>query len=701
MFPFFLDHSIVQIYTHRWSVGCTIILAAVFFPILALLAGFAGRLQLAAWAWAQAPSCLASPATVEKAIYEAEGQRNLHNRCLEINTGGIAVRVPTDCNIDICSEFAEAAILRLSQLFPGSPPLPVIELRPLYDTLGKFDNPFTLGIDPSGPEPLRTLTHELTHLYLLWALIPGLPVDCPRWLNEGLAETVSGELLGDTASWGTQAMIRSNDFLELYEVSPAFSWSKPPVEWHARTAAKMILELHGEHGLQNMIKGLRFARPFFSVYPIVSGQPLSYFETLWIDRFKRERILENLDSEKILSRLTWIAQNRQYAELQHLLANISQEIITPEKRQYLLSLSRIQEASKRFACGDYLSGLGWLRGIDRNLPEYKSLLPVLDNIQELVALQTASSAFAPLGGNKLTADYSIRAQFFAWFAALLISGVIVIAYNWLRSKLVGRLSDLWYSRNILRCLVTGVTGLAGGWFLRFLVISMIPYSGLAAIPDRERIILAETLVVLLWLAMAWQVRRWYLESSRNFAGRELHTVAATPSIKPRFSVYILVFTAGLAPPLLAAWQLGWHRMEYKGLEMMGAFLLLLAGSGAFSLAVWGNERYWSSPDDSVLPAAIIYALFRGGLAADLAGSIFALAVGRKICLMSRTCKSFWPLIIFDLLAIGPAAILTVAWFPAVDPVFGIWHGGCSPIWWWLLSAAILHFIKIPAAPKNN
>ena len=477
---------------HKGKILFIWVLAAAFFPIMGLIAQFFDRLPLAATAWELAPRRPFIREITRRVQFEASAQTSLRENCREDNVGRLLFRrekgglrfnplAQDGRRLSFVGEDDDAwlydiekSVKRLAQLLPGSPPLPVIEVRELYDSHGNFTNPFSLAINSDSDEPVRTVVHELTHLYLLWALIPGFPVDCPRWLNEGLAEHVSGEAMNDAEGWGKYAMVRRSSLVDLDEVSPAFSWQGREVEWQARDAVAMLVEQHGEKTLHRLINGLRLARPFHSVYPIVTGKPLDSFAAAWKEKFTRERVLESQARSEISSRLLWLAKHRGFVELQPLLQGLSARYLAGEEQSALTSQARMYEANKSLAKDSHLEALGWLRRVDPDVPGNEALRVLIEEArQSKLAIEPSAEPVKRVVSEKYSFDSA--GYLLAWVLAVLCSGLLVAGYTILRPKLAVRLKRCWQSPSsgvAFRWLVVGLTGLVGAWFLRFLVISL-------------------------------------------------------------------------------------------------------------------------------------------------------------------------------------------------------------------------------------
>lgn len=695
----------------KLRIAVAIFMSLFFFPVVALIAQFFDMQSLAAKAWELSPKRRYFAEIRQRVIFDAETQAELRRNFREIKVGDLRIRLkkgrserghPAERIISGSSDGSEAnswsadlkaSLDRLAKLLPGSPPLPVIEVRELYDSHGYFNNLFSLAINSDSDEPLRTIMHELTHLYLLWALIPGLPVDCPRWLNEGLSEHLSGEAMHDAQDWARYAMVRQQSLVDLDEVSPAFSWSGYAVEWHARDAVAMLLDRIDETTLHRMINGLRLARPFHSVYAIVTGQPFENFADDWKENFRRLRVLESLPKADVLSRLTWLAENRGFVEVQQLLRGLPVHRLSKEEQELVMGRARLFEAAKCHNRGDNLEALGWIRRVNPDLPWSDSVRKQIESARSSILAIEPSSRTDWRFPDKEKSSFSEEERFFAWLLSIFACGLIVAFYSVTRAWLVTRLKRCWLtpsSRTAFRWLVVGITGLAGGWFLRFLVISMIPYAGLVALSDLHRIMLAEVLVVILWLGLAWQLDRWQSQSG------EVQTRWSSTGSESQAGIGINLLTflvVGILPPLLASYQNGWRVMGLEAAQIWLAAILFLALTAAFGLVVWQAAILWKDGAGSNVGPVLVYALFRGGLAADPYGSLFALVAGWQLLKLARRTQSPSFAILGDLLLCGPALLLCAGWFPACDPVGGYWYGGGSALIWWLPAALILLLLR--------
>ena len=454
----------------------------------------------------------------------------------------------------------------------------------------------------------------------------------------------------------------------------------------------MLLELHGEKTLRRLIDGLRLARPFHSVYPLVTGQTLDSFTAAWKEKVTRQRVLENQPRHEISLRLLWLAKHRGFVELQPLLNGLSERYLAEDERNALISQARLHEASKCLARNSHLEALGWLRRVDPDIPGNEALRGLIEEArQSKLAIEPSERPVKRVLSNKHGNDNTGR--FGAWVLAVVFSGFLVAAYTILRSMLAVSLKRCWQSPSsgvAFRWLVIGLTGLAGAWFLRFLVISMIPYGGLAALSDLHRIMLAETFAIVLWLGLAWQIGRWNFDRADQQSAVSAAEMLSGKSSSNDLAVFMAV---GILPPLLAAHQAGWMPTGFEASQTLFSAMLFMAGSAAFGLVVWEAAIQWKRGPGNTLGPALIYALFRGGLFADPFGSLFALVVGWRLVAIARSSRSVAQPIIGDILLCGPALMLCAGWFPACDPIGGYWYGGGKAIIWWLPAAIALFALR--------
>ncbi|MEW6711354.1 MAG: hypothetical protein AB1403_16135 [Candidatus Riflebacteria bacterium] len=681
-----------------FRISICLIIALFFYPIIGLIAEFCNNLPLAAAVSHIAPEFVIGKERLDRIALEARAQEKLYKNHQQAVAGNLKFILPPEADSKDWINAGNQAVATLSRLLLVNPPLPVVESRLLHDAYGKMDNLLVLAVNHKGEEPLRTMAHELTHFFLLWALLPGMPVDCPRWLNEGLAEHVSGMVVGDGEGWCRFAVITRNQVAPLHVISPGFSWENWHVEWPAREATRLLIEESGEAGFRRLVDGLRFARPFLSVYQIVTGKNLQQFETRWLDFLEKNRVLDNLNSEEAFARMKWMAENKSNPEFRPILRQTPANILAGPKKKILADLSRMNEARRRLLAGDAAEAAGWLFPIFSDYPGLKELreevFQAIRDKSQIGLISAIGSSVGPV--LEPPAKYLWLQRLNRWVAAIiaLLAGIsLVLLYQAFRNLVVPLLSRLYYSNGntgfAQRWLLIGFVGLLGGWFLRFLIVAMIPYAGLAAITDLNRILLAEALVVILWLALAAQLRRWEKPAT---------DVSPVKSFQADFywRLGILAAISAIAP-LLAADSAGWQLCESPDVQKFFAFLVLTTSSMAFSLVTWWAVRRWQPL--SLLGPAVIYAVFRGGLFADPFAFIFALAGGYRIAEFARKRSSLTHSLFADLALTMPGALIFCSWFPAIDPVAGLFAGNGGAVFWWLIPAFILSFWQID--PRKN
>ncbi len=673
-----------------------LVAAMLFYPVLGLVGRFSGSLNQEFQAARYSPRFIISRSQVERLAFEKQARDDLLKNCSQAGAGRLKLRLAPDLDRQLWQEKAELMLAGLENLLPGKPPLPDLEARNLYDNYGRFDNFFTVAVDPAGDEPFRTLAHELTHLFLLWALIPGLPVDCPRWLNEGLAEHVSGRQAGDVNGLEQAMFCSSQEIMPLHVVSPAFSWPDRHVEWPARDAVALLLEKHGEEVIRHLVNGLRYARPFISVYSIVTGRSFESFENEWLTMLKKKRLVDNLSNEELASRTAWIAAFRQFAELERMLDILPDTAMSKAEKKQMADYARLKEARRLLAAGEAYQALGWLSRVASSSKERHELQTnIRDIIESRFSVGSAGDSSMQTQTSYGNVEPSWNSKFMAWLIAIASAVAAFNGYFLVRRKILPVVSCLWknggLSGNAFRWLVTGITGLAGSWFLRFLIISMLPYSGIAALPDLIRVALAETAAISIWLGLAWQLRRWDVHETVP------ESFSTKMPLSGRFRSLASLVLIAAVPPLISAWQNGWQCPGFAWQQTGTAAIILIAGSVAFALSVWAAAAKWNrrSPGSFLFPA-VIYALFRGGLSADPFGSIFALVAGYRMSQLVSDSGSVWCACWADIALMLPGVIICTSWFPAVDPVAGFWHGGSGSVIWWLVAAVAVFFWRRPS-----
>lgn len=147
---------------HKGKILIVWVLSAAFFPVMGLIAQFFDRMPLAATAWELAPRRSFIREIARRVQFEADAQTRLRKNCREVEVGRLLFRMEkrglrfypsgedggklgfVGRENDSWLEDIDRSVQGLIQLLPGTPPLPVIEVRELYDSHGHFANPFSL-----------------------------------------------------------------------------------------------------------------------------------------------------------------------------------------------------------------------------------------------------------------------------------------------------------------------------------------------------------------------------------------------------------------------------------------------------------------------------------------------------------------------------------------------------------------------------
>lgn len=132
----------------------------------------------------------------------------------------------------------------------------------------------------------RLLAHEIVHLLLFRRLKNHLP-KMPLWLNEGLAEVLSGEV-PDTDSQLVQASYLGRlvpfealekNFPRGEEGSLAYAQS--------RSFVAFLRKVYGDQALQKVISLIAQGKPFSVAFSQSFGVPLAVLEERWRERLLR------------------------------------------------------------------------------------------------------------------------------------------------------------------------------------------------------------------------------------------------------------------------------------------------------------------------------------------------------------------------------------------------------------------------------
>jgi hypothetical protein len=374
-------------------------------------------------------------------------------------------------------------------------------------------------------------------------------------------------------------------------------------------------------------------------------------------------------------------------------------------KKLIIDRARIFEARQASRQGDFHRALGWLRGVSDDNEGFSAMQAEIvaqarkDEINHGSVVKQGSS-----NGNEKPFFLAFIGQMPVWSEYLLIFVFLFLFFKLifrLRKLLLPKLKMAWSGDmqiNLLfRWLVIGATGLVGAWFIRFLIIAMIPYSGIAALTALQRIMLAELLVIFLWLGLSWQMKRW--ESDKCATAALCTDWRSKKNLK---LLFWLLFISSI-PVFAAITDNGRLGCDIPVSQMILGIFILLAGGWAFSRAIWRWTAAWMTGSSAVahLGPAFIYALFRGGLAPDPWASLFALAAGFQISRLVAAQKSPTVGFIADIALTFPALIMVIGWFPAVDPIVGVWNIDSAPSMWWLVPTLLLFLMRMQKEVANQ
>lgn len=138
---------------------------------------------------------------------------------------------------------------------------------------------------PYGPLPL-TAVHEYVHL-LMAAGAPN--AQFPRWLEEGLAQVLAGQMdYMDDASLGRAAISGRVHSLGRLEGLMGMSAMEARQGYAESAVAVQLLEKQfGMAGISNFVHDLRAGRPYEEAFATIFGMPLGQFDGMYLSYVKR------------------------------------------------------------------------------------------------------------------------------------------------------------------------------------------------------------------------------------------------------------------------------------------------------------------------------------------------------------------------------------------------------------------------------
>ncbi|NLI76793.1 MAG: hypothetical protein GX442_10170 [Candidatus Riflebacteria bacterium] len=680
--------------------------AAGFWPAAALVAGFVGLDRVAEVAWQMAPALTVGDQRLDEAVTAIRVRRRLEGQGNGRLAGEFWLAGPAGLDLEAAARAVTAAVASLGARLGPIPLRPAIVLQELGSSEGSFQDFFRLAVDPTRDDPGRVIVHELVHLHLLWALLPGLPVDCPRWFNEGMAEELSAAIALVSQGKGPAAgdveagrdLVPAGGLVPLERLSAAFSGTGAGVEVQARHAFRQLRERVGEEGIGRLVRGLRRGRSFRSVLLIEGRMRLEDLADSFGKRLREGFAAERLPPAEMAARLAWQVTNRPGGRTADLIRALV-PVVGPATAARLLERLGMAQAELCLRAGRVAEAVGRLAPLARaGVPGAAAALAaarrqgrggLTENGQGRGKdpAETCGMALPPR---------PVRQEPLGWGLALAASGGFLWLYPLWRARVNGWAAGWWEARSgralAGRWAFLLGTAFGGAWFLRLLVVGFLPYAGFDGLDDLGRILVAELLVVLVWLGLAVTFRRFDGGADGSGPGMEGTPTTARPvDGGGGWLAVALVVTAWL-PAVVAAGRDGWRPAGVAWTEPLLAVLVNVAASLAFAGLFGPAARRWEwlFPGRGAQGLAVAYVLFRGGLGGDSGAWVFALVLGWWLAgRVAAGAGRVGSLAGWDLACVLPHVLLTAGWFPAQDPVGGWFTAGPAPWWAWAAPVAVL------------
>ncbi|HOT28757.1 MAG TPA: hypothetical protein PLU72_11250 [Candidatus Ozemobacteraceae bacterium] len=654
-------------------------------PAVALVAGFLGLDTPAERAWLLSPSAVVSDQRLDDAVTGLRVRRRLEMTGVRATVEGFGLVGRADPGRkELAAALATAAVEIRSRLGP-IPFHPTVVLQELETSEGRFQDFFHVSVDPTRDEPVRVLAHELVHLHLLWALLPGFPVDCPRWFNEGMAEELSASITEGRLRTGKhngfdRELIPPGALIPLAELAPAFSGDGDFIEVQARLAFSLLRDQVGEHGIRRVVEGLRRARPFRSVLQIVCGRSLERLEREYETLLRNRVDAGFLPPEEVVKRLEWHVEYRPGGRTVELVSRCA-PAIGNATASAILEKIRLVLAEKCMNAGRPEEAAGWLAPLARaGVPETRERLETA----RLAAKRASASPAEPLPPRP------VRNEGAGWILSFGLTFLLVVFYRRMR-VLVAALVDVWWKSRSAGALTLRWVTLLGStfgaaWLLRLLTVGFLPYAGVDVGDDRGRIILAEALVVISWLALARTFGR--IGGADGVAVREtlMQTSSRRYDDDTNPVTWGVLCVSAWIPAMAAATFAGWERTE-NGFSDLGLTILINITAGLAFWTLFGRvTRTWPGRNagGGAWWIAFAYALFRSGLGGDPGAWVAALGVGRRLAGVNGRFRSVFSAVALDLAWTAPHIVLVCGWFPAQDPIGGLFLAAPPGILPWIL-----------------
>ena len=150
----------------------------------------------------------------------------------------------------------------------------------------------------------QILLHELTHIFISDRLSPDR---IPTWLNEGLADYLSGDELTLQDKLLIANALTTRNIIELSSLDSLITFHRPQAQLayaQALTAVQYCIKMHGEEKLRKLIKNLARYRSLNDAFLATVGYDFIDFEIDWYeDIYKQYRWLIVLNLENLI----WIS----------------------------------------------------------------------------------------------------------------------------------------------------------------------------------------------------------------------------------------------------------------------------------------------------------------------------------------------------------------------------------------------------------
>lgn len=139
----------------------------------------------------------------------------------------------------------------------------------------------------SNDDIFRLLEHEFAHIYMGNYISHGADISFPRWLNEGVAQWVSGganELFSSSFQDSLQTAFISNRLLPFSAIIQGFPNTQDNFTLAYAQSLSMIeylVEKHGNEKLENLLVNLKQEKNFYTAFSKTYSQTFQEVEGQW------------------------------------------------------------------------------------------------------------------------------------------------------------------------------------------------------------------------------------------------------------------------------------------------------------------------------------------------------------------------------------------------------------------------------------